>query len=84
MSCENCAITIDRVIGSPTAYKIKFANYPSTWSEERANNSHDPDFTDVNRGAVIAQNVTDSDLQTTPTGDICGWSRSFSICRFLG
>mgnify|MGYP007047351743 CR=1 FL=1 len=66
MSCENCAITIDRVIGSPTAYKIKFANYPSTWSEERANNSHDPEFADGNRGAVIAQNVTDSDLQTTP------------------
>ena len=66
MSCDNCAITINRIIGSPSSYKIRFANYPSNWSEERANNSHDPDFIDPQRGAVIAQNVTDSGLRTNP------------------
>lgn len=66
MSCDNCAITINRIIGSPSSYKIRFANYPTNWTEERANNSHDPDFTDPDRGAVIAQNVTDSDLRDRP------------------
>lgn len=72
MSCENCAITINRIIGSPASYKIRFANYPAAWDAniingtKQADNAHDPTFTNPSRGSVIAQNITNSALELNP------------------